>query len=47
MKLTGFGAGVAVGMAAAAAVLKTAYPSVGKKMMRDGRKLWKSVANMF
>ena len=47
MKLWGFAAGMALGMAAATMAVKTAYPSVGKKMKRDGKKLWKSMTDMF
>jgi hypothetical protein len=46
MKLLGFAAGMAIGMTAAAVAVTTMYPSVGKKMKKDGKKLWKGVTNM-
>lgn len=46
MKLWGFAAGMALGMAAAATAITMAYPSIGKKMKRDGKKLWKNVTQM-
>ena len=47
MKLWGFAAGMAVGMAAATAAVAGMYPSVSKKMKRDGKKLWNSITNTF
>ncbi len=46
MKLWGFAAGMAVGMAAATVAVTAMYPSVGKKMKRDGKKLWHNVSSM-
>ena len=46
MKLLGFAAGMAVGMTAAAVAVTTMYPSVAKKMKRDGKKLWQNVTSM-
>jgi len=50
MKVTdfasGMAAGVAVGMAAAAVALTQMYPVVGRKMKRDGKRLWKNMTNM-
>ena len=46
MKMLGFAAGMAVGMAAAAAAMTAMYPSVGKKMKRDGKKLWQNMTSM-
>ena len=45
MKIWGFAAGVAVGMAAAAAAVTGMYPSVSKKMKRDGKRLWRSITD--
>ena len=47
MKIWGFAAGVAVGMTAAAVAVTSMYPSVSKKMKRDGRRLIRSVSDMF
>ena len=46
MKIIGFAAGMAVGMAAATVAVTTMYPSVGKKMKRDGKKLWQNMTSM-
>lgn len=46
MKLLGFAAGMALGMTAATVAVTTMYPSVGKKMKRDGKKVWKSMTSM-
>lgn len=47
MKLWGFAAGMAAGMAAAAFALTAMYPGVGRKMKRDGKRLWQNVSGMF
>lgn len=47
MKLWGFAAGIAVGMAAGAAAVTGMYPSVSRKMKRDGRRLLRSIKDMF
>ncbi len=46
MKLLGFAAGMALGMTAATVAVTAMYPSVGKKMKRDGKKLWQNVTSM-
>ena len=46
MKLTGFAAGMALGMAAAAAAMTAMYPSVGKKLKRDGKKLLRGMKEL-
>ena len=46
MKLWGIAAGMALGAAAATAAVTAMYPVVGKKMKRDGKKLWKGITNM-
>ncbi len=46
MKLLGFAAGMAVGMTAATVAVTAMYPSVAKKMKRDGRKLWQNMTSM-
>ena len=46
MKLLGFAAGAAFGMAAATVAVTSMYPSVAKRMKRDGKKLIKSVTAM-
>ena len=46
MKMIGFAAGMAIGMAAATAAVTAMYPSVGKKMKRDGKKLWQNITAM-
>lgn len=46
MKLWGFAAGMALGMTAATAAVAAMYPVVGKKLKRDGKKLWKGITNM-
>ena len=42
----GMAAGVAVGMTAATVAVTQMYPVVGKKMKRDGKKLWKGMTSM-
>ncbi|MBO6061607.1 MAG: hypothetical protein J6P98_05790 [Clostridia bacterium] len=46
MKLWGFAAGMAAGAAAATVAVTAMYPSVGRKMKRDGKKLWRGVKGM-
>ncbi|MCR5610381.1 MAG: hypothetical protein K6F68_00905 [Clostridiales bacterium] len=46
MKLWGFAAGMALGMTAATVAVTAMYPVVGKKMKRDGKKLWKGITSM-
>ena len=46
MKWIGFAAGMVMGMAAATAAVTAMYPSVGRKMKRDGKKLWQNVTQM-
>lgn len=46
MKLWGFAAGMAVGMTAATVAVTAMYPGVGKKLKRDGKKLWRGMMNM-
>ena len=43
--VSGMAAGLAAGMAAGVAAVTVIYPAVGKRMKRDGRKLWKNVTN--
>ncbi|MBR0135864.1 MAG: hypothetical protein IJM18_06660 [Clostridia bacterium] len=47
MKLIGFAAGMALGMTAATMAVTAMYPSVAKKMKRDGKKMLRSVTNLF
>ena len=47
MKLLDFAAGLAVGMTAAAVAVTSMYPSTSRKMKRDGKKLWRTISNMF
>lgn len=46
MKLLGFALGMAAGMAAATAAVSSMYPSVGKKLRRDGKKLVKAASGL-
>ena len=46
MKLWGFAAGMALGMTAATVAVTAMYPVVGRKMKKDGKKLWKEVTRM-
>lgn len=46
MKLMGFAAGMVLGMTAAAAAMTTMYPSVGKKLRRDGKKLLRGMKEL-
>ncbi len=46
MKLLGFAVGMAAGAAAATAAVTGMYPSVGKKLKRDGKKLIKAAAGL-
>ncbi len=46
MKLMGFAAGMALGMTAATVAVTTMYPSVGKKLKRDGKKLLRGMMTM-
>ena len=46
MKRLGFAVGMAAGAAAATAAVTGMYPSVGKKLKRDGKKLVKAVTGM-
>lgn len=46
MKMIGFAAGMAVGMTAATAAVTAMYPTVARKMKRDGKKLWRNVTSM-
>mgnify|MGYP007070206193 CR=1 FL=1 len=47
MKVLDFAAGVAVGMAAATAAVAGMYPGTSRKMKRDGKRLWRSITDMF
>ena len=47
MKMWGFAAGMAIGMTAATVAVASMYPSVSKKMKRDGKKLLNSITNTF
>ena len=46
MKLWSFAAGMAVGVAAATVAVSSMYPSVTRKMKRDGKRLWRGMTNM-
>ncbi len=46
MKIWSFAAGMALGMTAATVAVTSMYPSVSKKMKRDGKKLWHGITNM-
>ncbi len=47
MKVLNFVAGVAVGMAAATVAVASMYPGTSRKMKRDGKKLLRSITDMF
>ncbi|MBO4563209.1 MAG: hypothetical protein J5772_06335 [Clostridia bacterium] len=47
MKLWGMALGMALGMTAATVAVTTIYPSVGRRMKRDGKRLMRGIANMF
>lgn len=46
MKLWGIAAGMAIGMTAATVAVTSMYPVVGRKMKKDGKKLWKGITNL-
>ncbi|MBO4306544.1 MAG: hypothetical protein IKH21_07080 [Clostridia bacterium] len=46
MKVIGFATGMVLGMTAATMAVTTMYPSVGKKMKRDGKRIWKNMTSM-
>lgn len=43
MKMWGVALGMALGMTAATVAVTTMYPTVGRKMKRDGKKLLKGI----
>ena len=46
LKVIGFATGMVLGMTAATMAVTTMYPSVGKKMKRDGKRIWKNMTSM-
>ena len=46
MKVVSFISGLAIGMAAAAAVVSAMYPDIPKRMKRDGKHMMRAVKKM-